>query len=264
MKDSIFSAHAQQVYSMYEVEFRITELAAGIPKNPKQMEAWLSVNLKEKSKATSVQIETIAALYPAEWKKVQETPQGEKRDKLLEALIESVGGLQGTAFKKTPDGKPYIEGRQIKAMLKEAASIALSGTYLKTTEKGGRSKSAKSFLAERIFVLEDTIPLEDYDLLTEETRVIHVPDPRIPDKTNSSFKPYEVAYNARIVFTLMVDADAEAVLQPLWPEIMVRAEQNGLGADRAMGKGRFRVTKWEKISAATPPKERLKATSSKE
>lgn len=230
------------MYATYSCGIYCHTLVAGIPRNPKQMAAWLKVSMGEAG--NNMYIQTLRELHPARMDKIDNMHDGPDKDAAMEEMLEEAAALQGTAFKRTADGAPYIEGRQVKAMLKEAGNIAMSGIYLKVGK--GRAKTAQSFLAERVFVVEDVIPLTGQYKLRDEVRVINVPDPRIPDKKNGSFKPYEIALDTILRFNVYVDRDAETILNPLWESILVRAQQNGLGADRSMGMGRFEVIEWTK------------------
>lgn len=239
---SIFDS--SKIYATYVCGIYCHTLVSGTPKNPKQMASWLKVSMGESG--NNMYMQTLRELYPGKMDKIDKMYDGPEKDAAMEEMLEEAAALQGTAFKRTPDGLPYIEGRQVKAMLKEAGNIAMSGIYLKIGK--GRAKTAQSFLAERVFVVEDRIPLSGKYKLRDEVRVINVPDPRIPDKKNGSFKPYEIATDAILRFNVYIDKDAEEILNPLWESILVRAQQNGLGADRSMGMGRFEVIEWAKTS----------------
>ena len=151
-------------------------------------------------------------------------------------------------FKRDPKtGELYIEGRQVKAMLKESANIRWpypnvvwgpNGPRKAASVKGeGRGKVSSAFFAEHVFVQEDQIGLG----VTEPTGVVQ----RFVQTWRGSAIQYEEYIDGPVVsFTVATDYD---FTDEQWALLWLTAEQNGLGATRSQGYGRFEVVEWTPI-----------------
>lgn len=235
---SLFSKAVTRNYAFYQITLFAETLVGGTPRNPRQMLVWIQTNLQNKNSVPNVYLKTLSEMYPEEMRTIM-TLEGEEQAKAITALAEKLNELQGTCFKRDEQNRPYIEGRQIKAGLKEAANLL--GGFWKVDSGTGKSKTPRSVIAERVFVEDERVYLEGDFEMVEDTRIVHVEDFRIPDKTRSSFKPYEMARNVRLTFTLAVDTLIAKTLEKHWEDMWVRFEFNGLGADRSIGRGRFVV-----------------------
>ena len=155
-------------------------------------------------------------------------------------LVDSLRHLNG--FKRDEDGL-YIEGRQAKAMLKEAAMCAANAGKLRAGKWGtptdaNYKKGLKAWFPEHVFVVEDRLHLG----VEEPTRI----NQRFAHTSRGTGIVYEeIVDDAVIDFTVETDhkfTDVE------WAMIWLQAERNGLGATRSQGFGRFVVTSWERLS----------------
>lgn len=134
-------------------------------------------------------------------------------------------------------GELYIEGRQLKACIKEAASVARAANKL-PAKWGTTNKGILGFVAEHIFVTEDRLYLG----VTEPTGVVQ--------RFISTFRGTGIQYeeyveNAKIDFTVIAD---HPFAEKEWAVLWLTAEQQGLGASRSQGYGRFEVANWNKIT----------------
>lgn len=139
-------------------------------------------------------------------------------------------------------GELLIEGRQVKAMLKENAMIAVASGGIEGKGWGATRKGMLNFLVEHLFVEENVILLGVTD----------------PDFVNQSFvhtfrgsgiKLEEVARDVVLSFTLVADFDFTEKDKDFFEQVMVRAEYNGLGASRSQGFGKFKTTRFEQLPA---------------
>lgn len=146
-------------------------------------------------------------------------------------------------------GELYIEGRQIKAMFKEAASISVAAGRVKALKWGKTNKSMLNFLVEHLFVLEECVYLGVTD----------------PDRVNQSFvhtfrgsgiKLEEIVDHAVVDFTLVSDYDFPSEERNFYPQVFVTGELNGLGASRSQGFGTFKVTRFEEVDLSAAEKRR--------
>lgn len=200
------------------------------------------------------------------WLKTKNLVATEAELKLLvEATAAEVGGVveekasaMWTVFKQDKTGI-YLEGRQVKAMFKESANI-LREMLVKAEGKGKVAKGAersrftnlKSRIAERLFVVEDQIyfarnsPGGSLDSSTafltgpdgSEERPIHVQTPMGP-RTALKRTDY-VRAGTQITFTVKTLNDGVADKE-LLAVLLEHSSDNGLGADRSQGFGKFKV-----------------------
>lgn len=208
-------------YWKVELAFR-NRIYGGVPKSPEMIRAWLEAKL-------GVSLETDALV--------------EKTVKEMKADVDQEEKKGWTGFKVNDDGL-YIESRQVKAMIKEAAGVL--------REKLGIS-AFKARVAERVFVAALTIPLGRAEPDGAEERPIHVMTKEGP---RTALKKADYVENCVLAFTLKVlDAPltTTAAKNKVHPEaylplLLEWAEVGGLGADRSQGNGKFQVTRFEEVA----------------
>ena len=240
MYESVFQANHAKVWShVFDVELHVTDLTGGFPLSGEDVIAgWLKSKIADPDELLQAAIaenmvasaETAAVMAEAEIK----TPE-----QAVAALAKSKS-LKG--FKRDADGL-YIEGRQVKACVKEAISIAAQGAHIdeKGWGKATNKKWIKAFGAEHIQVPEIRIHVSGATPgQADEVRFdfVHA-------SGNHGFKQSEVIWDAAVAFTVETDYDFDSP-KVFWPSVWSIAEQQGLGADRSQGQGRFVVTRWEK------------------
>lgn len=193
----------------------ISTVAGGTPTDPKVAESWLKTKLADKDDlirdaVAEVMVERgVTADEAAGIVDVNKHLNGFRRDEL---------GL-------------YIDGRQLKACFKEAACIRWPNEKWGPTRKGTRS-----FFPEHLFVVEDRLHFGVNEPSGVMQRFVHT-------WRGNGIQYEEYIEEAKIDFTVITDyafKDAE------WAMLWLTAEQNGLGASRSQGFGRFEVTKWDK------------------
>lgn len=211
------------------------KLIGGTPKDPRLIEAWIR---------TKMGIEKQEELRTLTLRTLLETgvdlPQAATFEEMEEA-VQSVAGVKQTVGFKQNAGGLYIESRTIKAMLKEVTNILFAGTLW---GKNGsyRGKGPKSFLAERVFVNPDAIALDRLDPDGIEMFVGHITDKLGP---RSTLTYYEYVERPVLEFECLVARDA--VPHEAWPDLWSLAEENGIGALRSQGFGRFDVTAFARV-----------------
>lgn len=217
-------------FTTYQVAIQVRDrLMGGVPKDPRVIEGWL------KKRA---EIDDIEDLRRAVLRTVQELGADVPADASyedLDAALTQIAGEKGTNGFKRDEAGIYIEGRQLKSMLRECVSILFSG------EKRGRTKkSARSFFNERVFVNPDRVHLGLAEPSGIDLFIGHTTGPRGPQ---SNLTYIEYAERPLIAFEIMVLHDE--VEAGDWPEIWNLAEENGLGALRSQGFGRFDLTRFD-------------------
>jgi hypothetical protein len=210
-------------------QLHVVRLAGGVPANPNVLKG----HLERKTAAPDDLIRDEVITSMAEY--------GMTVDEAVEKMANEKGHV---GFRKDERGL-YIGGFQLKAAMKEGASIAVASGRLK---KGGwglhsANRGILSWLSEHVFVVEDRLYLGADE----------------PDGTNQSFVakigpkgPVTAIQNtdyveeAKIEFTVETDWD---FAEDEWAAIWTGGERNGIGAARKMGYGRYDVTRWDRVEA---------------
>lgn len=231
MTTSVFSKWDRESYPYrFAVTLDIPTLVGGIPSDPKVAEGWL----RTKIQATDDRIREMVAEVMVE--------RGVDLDEATQ-VVNDRKNLNG--FKRTPDGVLFIEGRQVKAAIKEAVSVAVAAGKVEMTGWGKTRKWLTNFLPEHVFVLEETIILNQRG---DNGELVPVKSPTgifqqfVHTHRGSSIQYQEYVTNAVVEFVVICDHPFTA---KDWAMIWTTGQQNGLGASRSQGYGVYSVTKWE-------------------
>lgn len=221
---SAFAKYQSQNYPYrFDVQLQIETLVGGTPKSEKAVEGWIRTKLSARDEQLRAMVTEVML------------EAGVEAEEAAAKLAEKIG-LCG--FKSDERGL-YIEGRQVKSMLKEGAGIARAADRL-TAKWGTTNKGVIGFTAEHIFVVDDRIYLGVTEPTGVNQRFIH----KITRQgAISAFVTEEYISDAKVSFTVESDYDFK---EDEWAAIWLTAERNGLGASRSQGFGRFTVTSWEK------------------
>lgn len=230
MANSVFEKDRDKLYkNRWAGTLIVDHLVGGIPSDPKVAEGWI----KKTMGADNQDI-------------INELVSKTMVDRGLEvgaAVDEVVKTTKLNGFKRDDQGL-YIEGRQLKACIKEAANIRWAQERWGPTKKG-----TKSFFAEHVFVVEDRLHLG-----------VHEPT-GIQQRFVSTFRGTGIQYEeyveeAEVNFTIRSDYDfTPSQISDLW----LTAEQQGIGATRSQSFGRFNVTRWDKLgnNSKAPASEKI-------
>ncbi len=201
----------------WRCEIQVERLAGGIPSDPKVVEGWI------KSKFSSDTGDQIRELV------IDSIAERGVDD--LDLAVEEVAKLRHlNGFKRDENGL-YIEGRQVKAMIKEAANIRWP------KERWGPSKKGtKSFFAEHVFVVDTRIPLGTSEPTEVNQRFVHT-------WRGTGIQYEEIVEDAVLTFNVVTDYEFK---RAEWAALWLTAEANGLGAARSQGFGCFTVVSWER------------------
>lgn len=227
-------------YHRVTLEFR-EKLMGGVPKDPHIIEGWLrsKAGITDEEEIKQATARTLIELG------VEITPDMTYAD--MVAASKKLAGTQSTnGFKIDPELGLYIEGRQVKAAIKESVNIHFAGDRWGATKKGPRS-----YTAERVFIAEDRIPLMRSEPDGIELVIGHVTGPQGP---RSTLAYHEYAFRPRLTFTVMEskvvrDKNEPSLTREQWAIIWVSMQEQGIGALRSQGHGRFDVVGFEPTSA---------------
>lgn len=253
----------------YEGELIVDQICGGVPANPNTAESWIRAKLKDtrsegeirdlvaQTKAEIRQTNLVAGRESADGQAVAEgstlvavetaiedlTDQ-ELTDLAISKAAKDLAGLN--QFKRTPEGVLYIEGRQLKAALREAVSVAANAGKITTKNWGNPDnasykKQLKGWFPEHVFVTDEILPLyrEDGSPVTREDGILQK---FVHTHRGDAIGYEEYVRNAKIRFHVKTDVD---LTEEQWAMIWLTGQDQGLGASRSQGFGTYQMTGWE-------------------
>jgi hypothetical protein len=224
MTHSVFAKHATKAWPFkFTGTLHVRNIAGGTPSDPKVAEGWLKTKLADKDDLIREAVATTMA------------ERGITADEAA-AEVDMLKHLNG--FKRDDQGL-YIEGRQLKAALKEAASVAVASGKLNARGWGKTNKGLLSYLAEHVMVVEDRLHLGVTEATGITQRFVHT-------WRGTGIQYEEYVEDAKVDFTVIADHD---FTDEQWAMIWLTGEQQGIGASRSQGFGRYEVTRWEQVPA---------------
>jgi hypothetical protein len=232
-RKGVFDSHSQNVFSRWQARLIFRDkLIGGVPKEPKLIEGWLraKAGIEDSEEIRQAMLRTLAEVGV-------EVSADMTFEQLERASSVLAGRKQTTGFKVGENGL-YVESRQVKAMLKESTSVLFGGERWGPTRKG-----PKSFLAERVFVDPARLWLGVQEPAGVELMIGHLMGPGGP---RSTLGYHEYVEQPTLEFDVLVVR--ESITAEQWADIWVHAQENGFGALRSQGFGRFYVDRWESVS----------------
>lgn len=209
----------------YRVVLTVGRLVGGTPSDPKIIEGWLKTKTMAKDDILRQMVaETMV----------------ERGGIAVEEAIEAVAEKSINGFKRDDFGL-YIEGRQVKAAIKEATSIARATDKL-PSRFGTTKMGALRVATEHVFVVEDRIHLGRQIADGVQQRFVHATGPSGP-RTGIQYE--EFCEDVKLEFHVKTDyefSDKE------WAMIWLTGQEQGLGASRSQGFGRYTVEVWERVN----------------
>lgn len=221
---SVFAKFVPKAYPYnYAATLLVGRIAGGTPSDPKVAEGWLRSKLGiDKDELIR---EAVAELMVERGISAEEATEEVSKRKHLNGFKRDDRGL-------------YIEGRQIKAALKEAASVAANAGKIKGGRVWGETKKGlKGWFPEHVFVVEEKIYLG----VTEATGISQR---FVQGRFGSAIQYEEYVDEAKLEFTVTTD---HKFTDEQWAMIWLTGEQQGVGACRSVGYGRYEVIRWEEI-----------------
>jgi len=204
----------EEIYEKYGVELKFRDkLLGGVPKNPDVIKGWLNAKVaKGELISSESEIDDLAAATAEEMKA---TTQENK---------------SWTGFKSDDNGL-YIEGRQIKAMLKECA------TTLKFMVK---HRGLKQVLQHGTAIKPQKIYLGKKEPDGYEEGICHT-------WRGSALKRHDFVQGGTIEFEIWV-VNTGILTGKRIKTLFELGQENGLGASRSQDYGKFHVMKLRKIN----------------
>jgi len=214
---------ASKLYDKYAVKLRFRDrVCGGTPKNPELLRGWIAATTEHDDETTTKQ-------------------EKEAREALLTPTEEkSWIGFPGD------NAGLFLWARQIKAMFKEAATMLLV-----TTQKRGSKQIFQH--AFEVKSTEKSRPADRIYLGSKEPTAfsegpIHVQTPQGP---RTALKRVDYLEKPTISFVVWVLTTSGQEKRHVGEEDMVKmltfSQENGLGADRSQGQGKFDVLEFQAL-----------------
>lgn len=204
-------------------QLHVGTIAGGTPTDPKVAEGWLRTKLAPRDDLLQAMVAEVMA-------------ERQVTADEAAAVVDQQKHLNG--FRRDQQtGVLYIEGRQLKAAIKEAVSVAVAADKLPARGWGKTNKGALSYVAEHVFVVEDRLPLGVTEPTGTVQRFVHT-------WRGNGIQYEEYVEDVKVDFTVISDHDFSEVE---WAHIWLTGQQQGIGASRSQGYGRYEVTRWERV-----------------
>lgn len=223
---SVFAAARERNYPYkYHVELFVPEIHGGTPQNQQVALDHVKRHLANRGELLQEAVMDIMS---------DQALAGQDPD-VAKAAAEVALSKNLNGFRRDEEGM-FIEGRHLKACLKEAVSIAVNADKLKMKGWGTTNKWVSKWFPEHVFVTETRLHLgrAEPDGISQRFVV---------SRHGTGIQLEEFVLDAKIAATLVADFE---VNDDDWAAIWTHAEMNGLGASRSQGYGTFAVTAWEK------------------
>jgi hypothetical protein len=202
----------------------VTAIAGGTPSDPKIAEGWLRTKLAGKDDLIR---EAVAEVM------VERGVTADEAARVVDASRHLIG------FKRDETHGLFIDGRTLKACVKESANIARAVGKL-PDRWGLTRKGIDGFVAEHCFITEDRLYLGVTEASGIEQRFVH------NKRFGSSILYQEYVEDWKLDATVISD---HAFTDREWAMLWLTAQENGLGASRSQGFGRFQVSRWDAITS---------------
>ncbi len=237
------------IWNYWQVTFQLRDkLMGGVPKDPKIIEGWL------KTKGIFTNDEDIKHELVQTMRELgmEATPDMSTEEvfALQEEAAGNVSSVKNTNGFKSDEQGLYIEGRQLKAALKESANIMFGGERVGPTRKG-----FKNYVAERLMVIEQKVYLDRTQPDGIETVIGHVTGPQGP---RSTLGYTEYCVQPKITFhvkelKVMQKGGEPPITDMQRKRLYTCMEEQGIGALRSMQHGRFDLVQLDEIKAKDAP-----------
>lgn len=226
-------------FTRYRVEGVFNNyIAGGIPKDQDLIEKWLRAKGGLVEEGPEIQRAILATMEQRRNKfatvgGTETDVEGQALELAKAAAAEIANETKGNGFKSDSTGGLYFEGRQPKAMIREATNILFAGQRWGDTKKGPRS-----MVAETVFV-------EDHRIYLGRSQ----PDMTVPftghvvgqQGARSTLTYYDVCIQPEFVITIRVANDPKTgnpkVSQADLLRILEHSQWLGIGALRSQGFG---------------------------
>ncbi len=230
----------RSLYDIYEVTIRVrSKICGGMPKNPELIRGWV-----------------VATTGHDDAKTVIQTAEA------IEALVSETTERSWNGFPSDEHGL-FIWARQVKALFKECATMLRI-----TTEKRGSKQIFQHGFEVKGTKSDERIYLGVTEPHGFDEGPIHVQTAQGP---RSALKRVDYVGQVELTFQVWVlsthAAETRHVGEKDLRAMLLFGQENGIGADRSQGRGKFDVLRFERLSTGAstmkePEEKKTKAKSS--
>jgi hypothetical protein len=232
----VFDKYWEQAWPIeYHGRIHLSAIHGGTPTNPETARKWIISRVTDTRSPSEVQALVARTMT-------------ELNVSLDAAVDKAVGEMAGmNIFKRDQNGQLYIEGRQLKAALKEAVSVAANEGKLTTKgwgnpDNASYKKQVKGWFPEHVFVADDRLLMHrDGDPVTEPSRTL---EKFIHTHRGDAIGYEEVCEDVDFDFRIETD---HPFSEREWAMIWLTGQKQGLGASRSQSYGQYEVTRWEQV-----------------
>jgi hypothetical protein len=225
------SFDTKPLYDIYRVKIRFRDkVCGGTPKNPELLAGWIAATTEHKDEKTDAQVDEAKAalLEPAEEKSWNGFP--------MEQVLDTTG--------------VFLWSRQIKALFKECATMLRL-----TLDKRGSKQIFQHGFEIKGLTKEDRVFLKREHVVAKadgyDEGPIHVATAQGP---RTAIKRVDYVEKATLEFDVWVLSTATAETRHIGEKDIVKmltfGQENGLGADRSQGRGKFDVIDFHVVQHA--------------
>lgn len=233
----IFGSNAE-VFTTYRATLKFNHvIVGGIPSDRSVIEGWIRSRMDLGDTAIQDLIDKTVA------ERGVISP-----DEAVAAVMESELAPSVNGFKRDENGELCIEGRIVKAAIKEYANSAYPGKGWPGKEKNPHTaklhgnRGLLTYLSEAVVVPETLIGLGVKEPSRVEERIKHIKNSM--GQQMSTISRVEVVDAPTITFTVRVRDDF--LPQEAWGRIWAVGETIGLGSDRGRSDGQYELVEWIK------------------
>jgi hypothetical protein len=225
---SVFEKLVPQSYPyQFDAALYLPIILGGIPSDPRVAEGWLRTKIQD----TDQRIQDMVAETM-----VARNVDAEQALTIVNNLRNLNGFKRGGPEHGEHEGELYVEGRQLKAALKEAVSVAVGAKKIEQKGWGATKKFLTNFLPEHVFVVERELWLGVNEPTGVTQQFVHT-------HRGSSIQYQEFVKDATLEFSVVSDWDFD---DEEWALIWTTGEFNGLGASRSQGYGTYEIRRWDR------------------
>jgi hypothetical protein len=268
--ESPFAQYEHEAWPFwYTGNLVVSRICGGVPSNEKTAEGWVRAKLKDTRSESEVQaavrknILEIRETHEAAGRKAEADAAAElmeqdpdvlalSDDELAEAaIVKTAADMAGfNMFKRTKEGVLYIEGRQLKAALKEAVAVAANAGKIRTKNWGNPDNAAykkqlKGWFPEHVFVTDFLLPLYQADGGAPITEPSGVLQKFVHTHRGDAIGYEEHVDEAKVIFHVKTDVE---LTDKEWAMIWLTGQDQGLGASRSQSFGTYKVTSWARMN----------------
>lgn len=245
MVASVFDKYIPKAYPFeFQATMHVDRIVGGTPSDPNIAEGWLKLKMGWSNEAILQQ--GVAEVMAERGIRSEEAVAELNKNRHLNGFKrERCPKCPRSGHRRCDDltaHKLYIEGRCLKAAIKEAGSVRWPyphkwGRYKNTKDREVGGKATKPFFAEHIFVVEDKLHLGTTEPTGIDQQFVHTDQ-------YSSIKYEEYVESVDIDFTVITDYP---FTEEEWAMLWITGGQQGFGASRSQQNGRYGITRWATV-----------------